>query len=104
MFVGALKIEILIPGSNNLKDKRKIVKSLKDKIRYNYNVSVAEIDYQEKWQRATIGFSVVNERRGEIEILIEKIKKTIEENFEVIILNTDQYIFPVGDYRDGENI
>ncbi len=45
--IGLLELDILIPGSTSLKDKRKVIRSLKDKLRERYNVSVAEVDYQD---------------------------------------------------------
>ncbi|HDD64698.1 MAG TPA: DUF503 domain-containing protein, partial [Firmicutes bacterium] len=81
-----LEIDILIPGSQNLKEKRKIVKSLKDKVRAKFNVSICEVDFHEKWQRALIGISCVNSKRKEIEIIFEKIKNLIRGNGEVVVI------------------
>ena len=59
MTVGILRIELLVPGVGSLKEKRQIVRSLKDRIRNSFNVSVAEVGYQDKWQRATLGCASV---------------------------------------------
>jgi hypothetical protein len=55
MAVGLLTLEIHIPDSRSLKDKRQVLRSLKDRLRGRYNVAVAELDHQESWQRAQIG-------------------------------------------------
>lgn len=60
MVVGVLEIVIAIPQSNSLKDKRKVVKSVKDKLRNSFNVSVAEIENQDIWKTATLGVVVVS--------------------------------------------
>ena len=55
MAVGLLTLEIHIPDSRSLKDKRQVLRSLKDRLRGRFNVAVAELDHQESWQRAQIG-------------------------------------------------
>ncbi|MEE9555223.1 MAG: DUF503 domain-containing protein [candidate division Zixibacteria bacterium] len=60
MVVGVLEIVIAIPGARSLKEKRKVVKSLKDRLRNNFNISVAEIANQDIWQTATLGVAVVS--------------------------------------------
>jgi uncharacterized protein YlxP (DUF503 family) len=57
--VGSLEVEFLVPGASSLKEKRRVVKGLKDRIRHRYNVSVAEVDHHDKWQRATLGIACV---------------------------------------------
>ena len=64
MFIGALQIELIIPDSGSLKEKRMIVKSIKQRLQNKFNVSVAEIDHQDLWQRALLGIAMVaNEKR-----------------------------------------
>ena len=58
--VGLLTLSLYIPGSGSLKGRRAVVKSLKDRIRAKFNVSVAEIDDEELWQRATIAVACVS--------------------------------------------
>ena len=58
--IGVLTLELRIDDSHSLKDKRQVVKSLKDRLRHKFNVSVAEIDYQDLWQRALIAAVTVS--------------------------------------------
>jgi uncharacterized protein len=58
--VGVLTLELRIDESHSLKDKRQIVKALKDRLRHKFNVAVAEIDYQDLWQRALIAAVTVS--------------------------------------------
>ena len=60
MTIGLLNIGLLIPEARSLKDKRRVVKSLKDQIRNRYNCSVAETDYHDLWQRARLSVVVVS--------------------------------------------
>ncbi len=53
-------ISLHIPGSNSLKSKRLVLRRLKDRIRNKFNVSVAEVDDFDLWQRATLGIAVVS--------------------------------------------
>ena len=55
MPIGLLTLEIYIPDAQSLKDKRQILRSLKDKLRHHFNVSVAELDHQDLWQRSVVG-------------------------------------------------
>ena len=55
MHVGLLEIDLHIPYAQSLKDKRMAVRSVKDRLRKRFNVSVAEVNHQELWQRAGLG-------------------------------------------------
>lgn len=55
MPIGLLTLEIHIPDARSLKDKRQVLRSLKDRLRAHYNVAVAELEHQELWQRSRIG-------------------------------------------------
>lgn len=61
MHVGLVRFEAHIPESRSLKDKRAVVKPIVERIRQRYSLSVAEIDYQDKWQRCAVGLAVVAE-------------------------------------------
>jgi uncharacterized protein YlxP (DUF503 family) len=55
MPIGLLTLEIYIPDAQSLKDKRQMLRSLKDRLRGHFNVAVAELDHQELWQRSVVG-------------------------------------------------
>jgi uncharacterized protein len=58
--IGVLTLELRLENSHSLKDKRHVVKSLKDRLRHKFNVAVAEIDYQDLWQRAALAAVTVS--------------------------------------------
>jgi len=58
--LGVLSIAVHIPAAQSLKDKRSVLKSLKDQVRRKFNVSIAELDGQDKWQVSTLGFAMIN--------------------------------------------
>ena len=59
MIVGTLKIRLVLRESHSLKDKRRVLKSLKDTLSNRFNISVAETDEQDVWQSAEIGIAAV---------------------------------------------
>ena len=63
MTIGSLTLEIFIPASQSLKDKRHVLRSIKDRLRHGFNVSVAETDHQDTWQRAELTVCVVSPDR-----------------------------------------
>ncbi len=72
LFVCALRVEVLIPGVNNLKSKRAVVRPLVEGIRNRYQVAVSEVGYTDKWQRCMLGIaSVSGSERMVVDILDE---------------------------------
>lgn len=64
IIVGLCTVELFIPGSQSLKDKRQVLLSLKDRLRDKFNLSVAEVDGQDLWQKTVLGLAcVANEGR-----------------------------------------
>lgn len=60
MVIGLLTLELHFPGARSLKDKRHVLRGLEARIRKQYNVSVAEVEYQDLWQRARLAVVTVN--------------------------------------------
>ncbi len=78
MVVGILNIALNIPGNNSLKGKRQVLKSLKDKIRGKFNVSVAEVGSNDLWQRADLGIAIVSNDRRQANRILSKVIDLIE--------------------------
>ncbi len=78
MVVGVGSIELLIHNSGSLKTKRQVVKSILGKVRSKFDVSIAEVDHHDKWQRCAIGFAVVTNERGHAHTLVENIVAYVE--------------------------
>jgi len=75
MPIAHLTLELRIEGSQSLKDKRQVVRSLKDKIRAKFNVSVAEMEETDLWQRATIGIVSISGSRDYLEGLMQNVER-----------------------------
>jgi uncharacterized protein YlxP (DUF503 family) len=70
LVVGIVRVEIHLPESGSLKAKRSVLSSLKARIRSKFNVSVAEVDHLDLWQRSSLGVAfVTNDRRFADEVL-----------------------------------
>jgi len=72
MIVGTLEVELYLSGSDSLKYKRMIIRSLRDRLRKKFNVSVAETDLNDKWQRARLGLAVVGNSRAYVDEVLQK--------------------------------
>ena len=90
MIVGTLHVELHIPSALSLKDKRSAVKGLKDQLRAHFNVSVAELDANEKWQRASLGVAAVGEDRRYVEGCLRQVVEWIERNHFVNVIRVEQ--------------
>ena len=88
MILGVLILEIHLPYSHSLKDKRKRLKSLNDRLRQKYNVAFAELDFQDKWQRARLGIVTLNAHKKIVESLLNKILRDAEENIEGEVIHS----------------
>jgi uncharacterized protein len=72
MVVGVCTVELWIPESQSLKDKRQVVHSLKDRLRGKFNLSVAEVDGQDLWQKAVLGMACVANDGRHVEQVLEQ--------------------------------
>jgi len=76
--IGVLHIDFLIPEARSLKDKRRVVKSLKEQVRSRYNCAVAETEYQDLWQRARLTVAVVSNESRHANTQVNEIGRFIE--------------------------
>ena len=75
MPVAQLTLELRIEHAQSLKDRRQVVRSLKDKLRHGFNVSVAELDEAVVWQSATLGVVAISRSRDYLHGLIEEVER-----------------------------
>jgi uncharacterized protein YlxP (DUF503 family) len=75
MPVAQLTLEIRIEHAQSLKDRRQVVRSLKDQLRQGFNVSVAELDEAVTWQSATIGVAAISRSRDYLHGLMEETER-----------------------------
>jgi uncharacterized protein len=73
MPVGLLTLELHLPEAQSLKDKRQVVRSLKDRLRGHFNVAVAELDFEEVWQRSVVGVVTLANQEQHVEESLQKV-------------------------------
>ena len=87
MVVGLAIAEIHIPRARSLKEKRKVVKSLVDRIWSRHRVSIAETDFHDLHQRARIGVALVTSDRERAERLLEKVRSVFDADPSEMVLS-----------------
>ena len=73
--IGVITLEMRFDHAHSLKDKRHLLKGLKDRLRKRYNVAVAEIDYQDLWQRGVLAAVTVASGRTSAERTLQSVEK-----------------------------
>lgn len=73
MTIGLLQLDLLVPGSRSLKDKRRVIKSLKDLLHNRFNCSVAEVDYKDLWNRSRLAVCVVSDDSRHVNSQLDEI-------------------------------
>jgi len=83
--VGVARWELHLAGCQSLKDKRRIVKSLKDRLASRYAVSAAEVAYQELWQRAALAAAIVSGERAHAEEVLAACDRLVDSEARAIV-------------------
>ncbi|MCK5505284.1 MAG: DUF503 domain-containing protein [Thermodesulfovibrionia bacterium] len=88
MIVGLLTLDLHIPGANSLKSKRLVIRSLIDRIKNKFNVSIAEVDANDLWQRSVIGIAYVANGTVIINKVFEKIRSVVLNTHSVELIDS----------------
>jgi uncharacterized protein YlxP (DUF503 family) len=86
-------IELHILESNSLKDKRRVLKSIKDRIRNAFNVAVAEVDDGDLWQSASIGVVTVSNQVRHANEVLSKVINFIERDLRIELVDYDMEVY-----------
>ena len=73
--IALLTLELRIEGAHSLKDKRQVVRSLKDRLSNSFNIAIAEIEVTDLWQRATLGVVSISDSRDYLEGLMHNVER-----------------------------
>jgi len=82
MVIGVLSLEFFLPACRSLKDKRRIVLRFKDRVRGRFNVAVAEVDFQDVWQRTLLAVVTLSGDRKIVDQTLRKIQEEAETGLE----------------------
>jgi uncharacterized protein YlxP (DUF503 family) len=92
-FVGVVRMEIFIPQSQSLKDKRSVLRGVKDRLK-PLSAAVAEVDGQDLWQRATIAVAFVSSDSGWIEKSVQEVRRIAERDDRALVSGFDWDVTP----------
>jgi uncharacterized protein YlxP (DUF503 family) len=87
MVVGIVRMELHLPAARSLKDKRQVVRSMKERIRERVKAAVAEVEFQDLWQRAAIGIAVVAADGGQVRELLNSARNIVEQYAQAQVLD-----------------
>jgi len=90
MHILLIEAELQIPSAQSLKDKRAVLKSIIDRLRTRHNVAVAEIDYQDKWQRSVLAIITVSTLKDRVEQTARAVQQEIETRGDATILAIEE--------------
>ncbi|NOZ68531.1 MAG: DUF503 domain-containing protein [Deferribacteres bacterium] len=88
MIVGLLTLDLHIPGADSLKSKRVVIKSLIDRIKNKFNVSVSEVDANNLWQRSVIGVAYISNETVMVNRVFEKIRNMVSGTHSVELIDS----------------
>lgn len=80
MVIGACRVTLHLPDNRSLKGKRQVVRSITERVKHRFNVSISEIEDQDLWQVAAIGFTCVSAHSRHADEMVAKIMGFIEAN------------------------
>jgi len=87
MIIGLLQARLSLPGARSLKDKRQVIKSMKDRARQRINVSVAEVAYQDVWQSAALAFVTVSAERVVVDQRLSEVQELLRSDPRAVLLD-----------------
>ncbi len=88
MIVGLCTVELFISESQSLKDKRKVLHSLKDRLHGKFNLSIAEVDGQDLWQKAVLGMACIANEGSHVNRVLEQALNVIRSMPAVEVVRT----------------
>lgn len=99
MFVGIGLLKIVIHQSSSLKEKRQVVKSILGKVRSKFDVSIAEVEDNDKWQKCSLGITVVSNDSGHAHKMLETIHEYVENLYLAEVVSFSVEIMPFGEFH-----
>ena len=90
MIVGSLRVELPLPESHSLKDRRAALNSLKERLRGTFNVAVAEVEPNDTWQRACLGVVCVGSEPAHVRRTLEDVSRWMRADRAVAVIRIEQ--------------
>lgn len=89
MVVGLLTLELHFPHARSLKDKRRELQGLKDRLR-KFNAALAELDHQDVWQRARLGIVTLNSETSIVEAVLDAVLREVESHINGLVAQAER--------------
>ncbi|MBI3185684.1 MAG: DUF503 domain-containing protein [Myxococcales bacterium] len=102
MFVCISRFTLQIPASGSLKAKRQVLRRVTDRVKARFNVSVAEVDDNDVWQRATVAMAVVGNERRHVQEQMDKILQFVEDMYVAPVASRETEVIALGDRLAGQ--
>ncbi|SFR17879.1 DUF503 domain-containing protein [Desulfoscipio geothermicus] len=90
MVVGVLTLELLLQEADSLKGKRKVLKSLLERLKHRFNISVAEVGRQDNWKYSTVGISAVSGDMAHMQRVLASVVRFVENHNGVEVLDVHE--------------
>ena len=97
MVVGVCRITLMVPESHSLKEKRMVLRRIKDRVHQKFNAAIAEVGGEDAWQQAILGFAVVANERAFVESMVDKIVAFIDSLAVAKLTGDEKEILVYGD-------
>lgn len=89
MIIGSCRVKLMIYESNSLKDKRQIIKSIIERLKSRFNISIAEVDLNDSWKTSIIGFACVSNDTNHANQILSNVIKFIDGDNRVEIIGEE---------------
>jgi len=109
MVIGVGRIVLVLPGNSSLKGKRKVIRSILDRVRARFSVAAAEVDNMDDWRRATLGFAVVSNDSSHANSMVDAVLSYVEASVDAVVVDRHLELVhmadgrQLGDFAEGEN-
>lgn len=90
MVTGVLRLDVHVPDAQSLKDKRAVVRRLRDQIRGRFNVAVAEVDANDRWQRASLGIAALGDDQSIVEGVLRQVTAWVRGTHLVELIQAEE--------------
>ena len=87
MIVGVLHVECSLPGTQSIKDKRRIVRSLLDRLHHRFHVAAAEVTHQDSWRRAGLAVAYVSTDARHADEVLARVAREIDRQGDLVLMD-----------------
>jgi uncharacterized protein len=97
MWIAVVRVDLLVPGSRSLKDRRQAVKSLKERLRARFGVACAEVGDLDSWNRASLGLAAVANEKRLLQDMVSEITRYVQNDANAQVTGVEHDVFNYGE-------